>query len=184
MADCNQALEPPYEIDCAEYWAELIEGGYYTYPNAPIIVPAGTGTLEARFMTELARRLALAEDHAEKIFYVPLPKSSMPFGTPNYKTDPHNNVLIPSDSETDMMIEGKEYRNNKAIYDFWKTISQKAQNHLLWVRQGDCVWGGEAGFSVTFTASAGIIAGTEMPNQIDWKIRWKGSPMPAKIYIP
>lgn len=187
MADCQTgSLIPPYSVACNIYWPELIEGVYYTYANKPLVVPEPEDeeTYEGNFMTELARRLALADGHAEKIFYLKTPKASRPFADPAYKTDPHNNVSIPADDETDMRIDGMEYRNNKEIYDFWKGISEKAQNYLVWENQGGFVTGGESGFNATFQASSGVIGGSEMPNQIRWAITWKGAPMPTRVQIP
>lgn len=185
--DCSQTdLEPPYDILCDAYWPDLIEGVYYTYPDKPLVVPdpEGVETYEGNFMTELSRRLALADNHAEKIFYLKTPKATRPFADPAYKTDPHNNVQIAANDETNMRIDGMEYRNNKEIYDFWQRISEKAQNYRVWENQGGFITGGASGFSATFQASSGVISGAEMPNQIRYSILWKGAPMPTRVEKP
>lgn len=183
MEECYE-IEPAVDVVCVEYGTKLIDRVLYTSPNEPLVIPAPAGvTPEQALADYLTSRMALPNTDKKKIHVHKVKKGQMPFATPQYKTDPHTGVKIPSDEDTDMKFEGKDYRNNDPLYDFYSRIGDGRQ-YLAWGGQGKHLIGGVKGLLGGFNAVAGVIDGGEMVNQINWEFGWKGKPVPDRLRLP
>jgi hypothetical protein len=179
-------LEIPPDVSCIKYGNHPIEGIMYTKQGHPLVVvpplAGDTITLAQKTSTEIARRMALSDSVDEKIFIFEVKKGQMPFSSPVYKTDPHRNVKILSEIDTQMKFEWSDYRDNDELYDFYSKLND-GRLYLAWGKTGKKLIGGFEGILGSFTANSGNIEGAEMNSQIKAEFNWVGNSVPKRISI-
>jgi hypothetical protein len=181
---CYDEMISPDLVDCIKYGSNPIEAILYTKNGLPIVVPALTGsqTQTQAISAEIARRMALLDSADEKIYVFEIKKGQMPFASPVYKTDPHRNVKVLSEVDTQMKFEWTDYRDNDSIYDYYSKFND-GRVYLGWGRTGKKLIGGLGGLLGSFTSSAGIIEGAEMNSQIKGEFNWMGNSVPPRVTI-
>lgn len=182
---CYDVEVAPDVVNCVKYGINPVDGILYTKNGLPIIVPALVGgqTAPQALWAEITRRMALANTIAEKIFLFDIKKGQMPFGSPQYKTDPHRNVKIVSEADSPMKFEWTDYRDNDEIYDYYSKLND-GRMYLAWGKRGNKLIGGLKGLLGSFTSTAGVIEGSEMNAQIKAEFNWMGQPVPPRLALP
>lgn len=177
-------LEIAPDVQCIKYGTNPIESILYTHVGNPlVVVPTSGQTLLQATALEIARRMALTDSDSSKIYEFAIKKGQMPYSSPVYKTDPHRNVKIVSEIDTQMKFEWTDYRNNDEVYDYYEKMNDGRQ-YLGWGKSGKKLIGGFNGLVGSFISNAGIIEGAEMSSQIKAEFNWMGGTVPPRVSIP
>lgn len=193
MAECE--LFPPTapDIECEENNAAFITEVVIAKADQPLVLPTAIGSESetSRLLRGIALRLD-EENETDPITVIKGLKAVMPFATPTYKNNPVSGAKVLDESSTAMNINGIDYRDNDALYDWWKSIgsadgSSTVTSYLIYPIVGrHMIIGNRAGTTLkgikaTWRAVSGIIDAAEVSHQIQYNADWNGNPMPKRM---